>query len=364
MRFVDEGSFGAAWAGPLFTTVGQMIDGLRNEIFSGIPPVSFPISHQAFGSVAFRPGEVLIVAGPPNNGKTALAMQWLVDALLLTPAIKALVVNVEMRKEMLIRRQLARISGTYLGRVMQNELGLENDDVFQRALATLEQLNDRLAFMSPPYMIDRLIEANATYEPDIVVVDYLQRIECCEGVMDSRQRLNSLMNQFRRLADTGACVVLVSAVSRTASKKNGGYDGQSLDLGSFRESSEIEYGADDAFILVDDHRYEGFGGGGGGAGGNNSNWPKPMLLKHVKSRNNERQNVDLAFDGRVQRFVVVQEQATGPQQRQFYGDDYEDAAGNEDESPAGRPVSRLPMIDTFSDLLDADPEDDGEGGNG
>ena len=229
-------------------------------------------------------------------------------------------------------------------------------------VATVEQLNDRLAFMSPPYSIERLIEANATYEPDIVVVDYLQRIECCEGIMDSRQRLNSLMNQFRRLADTGACVVLVSAVSRTASKKNGGYDGQSLDLGSFRESSEIEYGADDAFILVDDHRYEGFGGGG--AGENNSNWPKPMLLKHVKSRNNERQNVDLAFDGRVQRFVVRQDQASGPSPRQFYGDEYGDGDGNEDGVRDSQLVPRLPLIDTFSDLLDADPEDDGEAGHG
>lgn len=345
MRFVDDGFSGPGSSEPLFSTLGDMLGGLRDAMFSGAAPVVYPVSNEPVGSLEFRPKEVLALAGAPNNGKTALGMQWLCDALRLTPNIRGLVVNVEMSVDVLVRRQIARLSGKYLGRVMQNDAQLRSDEDVQRAFATLESIGDRLAFMAAPFSIERIVEAAMVHQPQILVVDYIQRIECCEGVADSRQRLNAIMQEFRRLAIEGRiCVVLVSAVARTASKRDGGYDSQSLGLGSFRESSEVEYGADEAFILVRDSRHDGFIGSRDE--GHDGTWPKPMLLKHVKSRNNERLDVSLAFDGRVQQFRVSQDGGGGNSSpRQFYGDPNSVVRGS------------MPVIDNFSDLLDGDPED-------
>lgn len=351
MRFVDDSFSGSGSSEPLFTTLGSMLGRLRDEMFSGAAPVVYPVSHEPIGSLAFRPGEVVAIAGAPNDGKTALTMQWVVDALRLTPGIKGLVANVEMSVDVLVRRQIARLSGKFLGRVMQNSADLRDDHDIQRALTTLEDLGDRLAYLAPPFSIERIMEAAAIHQPQIVVVDYVQRIECCDGVADQRQRLNAIMHEFRRLAMQGVCVVLVSAVSRTGSKSGGGYDGKKLGLESFRESSEVEYGADEACMLIRDEQQGGFADQE--HEGENGVWPKPMLLRHVKSRNNERLDVPLEFDGRVQQFRIRRDDAgPGTVQPRFCGGE---------DSPSDR---EGPRVDTFSDLLDADPEDDEEASNG
>ena len=54
-------------------------------------------------------------------------------------------------------------------------------------------------------------------------------------------------------------------------------------LASFRESSELEYGADGAFLLVRGD-------------------PAAATLRHVKSRHGEPLDVPLRFDGACQRF--------------------------------------------------------------
>ena len=66
-------------------------------------------------------------------------------------------------------------------------------------------------------------------------------------------------------------------------------------MASFRESSELEYGADDAFILAPngDTEYE------------RDSSPK-MVLKHLKSRYGETKNIALIFHKKHQRFTEAE----------------------------------------------------------
>ena len=68
-----------------------------------------------------------------------------------------------------------------------------------------------------------------------------------------------------------------------------------LSLASFRETSELEYGADDAFILApaDDARSEGESS-------------SRVVLKHLKSRHGETKDIALTFDGKHQRFTPAE----------------------------------------------------------
>jgi replicative DNA helicase len=67
---------------------------------------------------------------------------------------------------------------------------------------------------------------------------------------------------------------------------------EGLSLASFRETSELEYGADDAFILAptDDESTDG----------QSSSY---VVLKHLKSPHGETRDIALSFDSKRQRFT-------------------------------------------------------------
>jgi replicative DNA helicase len=93
------------------------------------------------------------------------------------------------------------------------------------------------------------------------------------------------MEYVRGFADAGVAVLVVAAVGRKRDEKGrSGYGG--LTLASFRESSELEYGADDAFLLARDDPEN----------------PAEVTLKHAKSRHGEPLDLLLRFTGAVQRF--------------------------------------------------------------
>jgi len=87
------------------------------------------------------------------------------------------------------------------------------------------------------------------------------------------------MDYLRQFADAGVAVIVVSAVGcGKDSKGRSSYAGDALSLASFRESSEVEFGADDAFILVPD-----------------AEDADSVTLRHLKSRHGEARDIALAF---------------------------------------------------------------------
>jgi replicative DNA helicase len=276
-------------------SLGRLLRELRHDLYHGKPPVEFAVANEPWGTFAYRPGDMMVIAAPPGMGKTAFVLQTIVDALRLNEGAKCLMVNVEMSPEVLIERQISRLSAIELADITARRDLLMKRSFIDPALATLESIEDRLFFMGLPYTMDRVLECIAAVEPSIVVLDYLQRIECCEGVADTRQRLNMLISQARGIAEAGVCVVLVSAVGRTSSKKNGGYNGKELGLASFRESSEIEYGVDDAFVMVNSGTDDLPDG------------RRVVELRHVKSRNHRPVHLRFEFDGAIQRFKFLGE---------------------------------------------------------
>jgi replicative DNA helicase len=273
-------------------SLGTVLDAIRDDLYHGPPPVEFAISDKPWGSLALRPGDVLGIAAAPGIGKTAMVGQMTIDALRLQAEARCLMVNVEMAPKVLLERQLSRLSGVPLTEIVGRRNLLGRQHLIEPALATLAAIGERMFFLGPRFSLQRINEAVAEVQPQILVIDYLQRIECCDGVADGRMRLNTLMHEMRALASAGIAVVLVSAVSRTTSKKDGGYNAKELGMGSFRESSEIEYGCDDAVVIVEEQ-------------GERTDGRKVLNLRHVKSRNHLQQDLRLEFDGVLQRFRLL-----------------------------------------------------------
>src|SRR5262249_17188723 len=165
--------------------------------------------------------------------------------------LRAVVCNVEMPPDVLLDRQLARLSGIDLRAIRYRQLGGEHADRIDQALSTLEPLAERLAFVRPPFNLDNVAATADAFHAGLLLLDYIQRIPPPGAHGDKRGAVNATMDYLRQFADEGTAVIVVSAIGCTKdSKGRSSYAGAGLNLASYRESSELEFGADDAFILT------------------------------------------------------------------------------------------------------------------
>jgi replicative DNA helicase len=271
-----------------FVCAADALAGWRDDVLSGKPPVLFPVGSGELARVEFGPGLVTLLGGAPGAGKTAFTMQCVVDSLRLTPTIRAAVCNVEMAPAVLLDRQLARLSGIDLSLIRRRRLGAEHADRIDQAMNTLEPLAERLAFVRPPFDLANLAATADTFGAHLLLIDYCQRVAPPGEHADKRGAVNALTDFLRQFADAGVAVVVVAAVARTRDGKGRStYAGEGLNLASFRESSELEFGCDDAFILTPDDDDQG----------------EAVTLRHLKSRHGEAKDIALTFDRRHQRFM-------------------------------------------------------------
>jgi replicative DNA helicase len=271
-----------------FQCAADVLAGWRNDVLSGKPPVLFPAGSGELARVEIGPGLVSLIGGAPGAGKTAFTIQLLVDALRLTSTLRAVVCNVETPPAVLLDRQLARLSGIDLTLIRHRRLGAEHADRIDQAMNTLEPLAERLVFVRPPFDLANVAATADSFDAQLLLLDYIQRIPPPGEHNDKRGAVNATMDFLRQFADAGVAVVVVSAIGRTKdSKGRSTYAGDGLNLASFRESSELEFGADDAFILTPD-----------------DDQGDAVTLRHLKSRHGECRDLALTFDRRLQRFAA------------------------------------------------------------
>ena len=267
-----------------FQTGVDVMHGWQNDVLSGTPPTFFPIGDGDLSRIEIGPGLVTLVGGAPGTGKTALTMQAVVDALRLTETLRAVVCNIEMSPAVLLDRQLARLSGVDLTTIRNRQLTEAHADRIDAGLATLTEVCDRLAFLRPPFDLENVAAVADEFQAGLICLDYIQRIRAPGNHDDRRGNVDATMGYLRQFADAGIAVIVLSAVGRGKDSRGvSAYEG--LGLASFRESSELEFGCDDAFMLTRDSDPDG------------------VTLKHLKSRNGSCQDLEMTFDRPLQRFT-------------------------------------------------------------
>jgi replicative DNA helicase len=270
-----------------FVTGESVFAGWRDDVLTGKGPVVYP---HTLPVPEISPGHVTLLGGAPGAGKTALVMACVVEALRHTDTLRALVANVEMSPAVLLDRQLARLSGIEAEVIRHRRFTAEHAERLDAGLATVETFADRLAFLEPPFDLANVAHAADAHGADVVVLDYLQRIMPPGDVTDTRLRVNATMDMLRQFAAAGCAVLALSAVGR--SRDNAGrstYSAAAMSLASFRDSGELEYGADDAFLLAPVDEAD----------------KSVVRLSHLKSRHGAEHTVDLRFDRARQAFTLL-----------------------------------------------------------
>jgi hypothetical protein len=281
--------------------LSEFLPGLIDEVLTGQPPPEYMFERTPWGTLSLRPGQITCIGGAPNCGKTALLMKMVTGALILDPSLRAIVACVEMGERILMERTLARVSGVYLGKILTRDRDEFFAERIQQAVPQLESLASRLMFIQRPFTMLDVRAACDEFQPNIVVLDYLQRLAGGGEALDIKQQVSGVMTQVRLLADQGPAVLAAAALNRTASSRSQSRaeaaDDNVNDLAAFRDSSDIEYSVDDAYVLAK-------------APGNvvtrhgEEYRPKKVVLRHVKSRNSLTMHIPLTFDGRVQEFTL------------------------------------------------------------
>jgi replicative DNA helicase len=270
-----------------FVTGESVFAGWRDDVLTGKGPVVYP---HTLPVPEISPGHVTLLGGAPGAGKTALVMACVVEALRHTDTLRALVANVEMSPAVLLDRQLARLSGIEAEVIRHRRFTAEHAERLDAGLATVETFADRLAFLQVPFDLANVAHAADAHGADVVVLDYLQRIMPPGDVTDTRLRVNATMDMLRQFAAAGCAVLALSAVGR--SRDNAGrstYSAAAMSLASYRDSGELEYGADDAFLLAPVDEAD----------------KSVVRLSHLKSRHGAEHTVDLRFDRARQAFTLL-----------------------------------------------------------
>jgi replicative DNA helicase len=271
-----------------YHTATDVFDTWRDGVLTGEPPILYPVGDGELGRIEIGPKLVTLIGGPPGAGKTALAMQLAIDGLRLSPDLGAVVCNIEMPAAVLLDRQLSRLSGIPAEAIRYRRLDASHADRLDAGMNTLESIADRLCFVRPPFNLENVAATADEFGGKLLVLDYIQRIPPPGQHGDRRSSVDATMNYLRQFADAGVAVMVVAAVARQKdSKGRSGYGGDSLTLASFRESSELEFGADDAFILAPDDKAKNI-----------------VTLRHLKARHTEPRDIRLRFDRRLQNFSV------------------------------------------------------------
>ena len=248
------------------------------------------------------PGRITIIGAPPGAGKTALAAQIAFEALDRQPDLTLTICNAEMEVRELIKRELSRRSGVAHKTISKGLAALDEQQHAAFCVAYEEAVPavKRTMHMVPPFNCEELGKLSLV-DPGILIVDYLQKFK--SAATDARAGVDEVVSCLRELAMQKWAVLALSATTRSNSR-NGGHDPQSLSLSSFKESGEIEFNADAAYVLRNKSK--------------DNDKVKEIDLDCVKNRAGAMGHVELRFCGDFMRF----EQRAPPHHAEF--DDYSD----------------------------------------
>lgn len=226
-------------------------------------------------------GGITALVALPNAGKSPLALQVTLAALIRDPALRAVWGLGEMTLQAMARRTACVASTMLDGCDPVTMQGAGDRTAAARAanVALCNVIGERLAIVPAPLTVDRIEERVVATGARLVVIDYLQLIRGGDAT-DRVQELEHIIGRIRDLAITRECaVVCISSMARAA--------GTSTRIGSCAKgAAEIDYAVELLYV------------GEADANGHDVTW------RCLKARNLEKRDLVLYFDGASQTFSM------------------------------------------------------------
>ena len=229
----------------------EKLSSQKGEI-TGVPSGYYDIDRLTAG---FHENELIIIAARPAMGKTAFAVNLVVNMAMNAKKTVALF-NMEMGAEQLISRMLSSVGQIEASKLRTGKL--EHQD-WKRVNEAISRLADTKIFIddTPGMTVSEIRAkcrrlANSEDGLDIVIIDYLQLISGSARYAGQRQQeVSEISRSLKTMAmELNVPVIALAQLSRSV---EGREDKRPL-LSDLRESGSIEQDADIvAFLYRDDY---------------------------------------------------------------------------------------------------------------
>ncbi len=219
-----RGKQGFVHIGPLLTQVVDRVDMLYNRDnpsdITGVPTGYSDLDERTSG---LQPGDLVIIAGRPSMGKTALALN-IAENVALVAGLPVAVFSMEMAATQLVMRLLGS-----LGKLDQHRLrtGRLLDEDWQRLTHAVGRLNDA------PIQIDESAALNSLEirarsrrlhrdygKLGLIVVDYLQLMSSTSSSENRATEISEMSRSLKALAkELAVPVVALSQLNRSLEQR-------------------------------------------------------------------------------------------------------------------------------------------------
>jgi replicative DNA helicase len=223
----------------------------KKELITGVPSGFKDLDRKTAG---FQNADLIIVAGRPSMGKTALCLNIAQHAA-INVKIPTAIFSLEMSKEQLAIRMLCSEARVDSARLRSGFLG-ESDwpklTMAAGALSDAPIFIDDSAAISVLELRAKARRLKADRGLGLVVVDYLQLMRGRSGAERREQEISEISRSLKALAkELNIPVIAISQLSRKAEDR----PGRRPQLSDLRESGAIEQDADVIIFIYRDEVY-------------------------------------------------------------------------------------------------------------
>ena len=205
-------------------------------------------------TAGLQPGDLIVVAGRPSMGKTALALN-LVESAAIRSKLAAVVFSLEMSSEQLTMRFMSSLGHIDAHKIRTGNL---DDADWPRLTTAMTMLNESRIFLddsgdlTPTELRARCRRLKREHDIGMVVVDYLQLMHV-PGTSENRAtEISEISRSLKALArELGVPVVALSQLNRSLESRAN----RRPMLSDLRESGAIEQDADVILFIYRDEVY-------------------------------------------------------------------------------------------------------------
>lgn len=223
----------------------------RDEDILGVPTGFIDLDRLLSG---LQPSDLLIIAGRPGQGKTALLMSIARNAALYKKHVA--IFSLEMSNEQLVQRLISQETGIDSQRLRTGKLNEDEWPLFAHAIEVLSDTHiylDDTPAITPLQLRTKCRRLHMEFNLDLIIVDYIQLMSSGMRNENRVQEVSYISRHLKILAKELNVPVLAAAqLSRAVEQRA---DKRPV-LSDLRESGSLEQDADIVMFIYRPDQYE------------------------------------------------------------------------------------------------------------
>lgn len=255
-EIADQGKRGQRGFQPIKDLLVNVVDRIDTLSYLETPITGIPTGYTDFDqkTSGLQASDIIVIAGRPSMGKTALAMN-IAETVAIESKVPVAIFSMEMPAEQLVMRMLSS-----LGRVDQQKVrtGKLDDDDWPRLTSAMNILSEAPLYiddtpaLSPMELRARARRLKREHGLGMIVIDYLQLMHVPVSKENRATEISEISRSLKALAkEMNVPVLALSQLNRSLEQRT---DKRPV-MSDLRESGAIEQDADVIVFIYRDEVY-------------------------------------------------------------------------------------------------------------